>query len=240
MAKYGSSSFSVLLVGGYSLLGAKVKNVTAQTENLTEDTTGLGDSWIENTPTGMAKGMFSQDGAFFDDATNSIHDAFKAMGKTLRVGCIGYAGNTIGKAFTGFKGLVSAAYEVLGKVGELTKANATYAVSGEVEIGKILHAHAAETADWTGSSVDDAAGSAAGGAGYIQVSGFSGFTSVDVKIQHSPDDSTWADLITFTSVTSAPTAERIAVAGSVDRYVRSVGDVTGTGSATVFVGFARN
>jgi hypothetical protein len=78
-----------------------------------------------------------------------------------------------------------------------------------------------------------------GGAGYLEVSAYSGFTSVVVKIRSSPDDVTYADLITFTTVTAAPAAERIAVAGTVDRYLCVTGTVTGSGSITPFVGFAR-
>ncbi len=78
-----------------------------------------------------------------------------------------------------------------------------------------------------------------GGAGSQQVSAFSGFTGHLGKIQHSPDDSTWADLITFTNVTAWPAAERKTVTGTVDRYTRFTRDVTGSGSITPFVGFAR-
>lgn len=79
-----------------------------------------------------------------------------------------------------------------------------------------------------------------GGVGYLEVSDYSGFTNVVVKIRSSADDTTYADLITFTTVTAAPTAERLTVAGTVDRYLCVTGTVTGAGSITPFVGFARN
>lgn len=78
-----------------------------------------------------------------------------------------------------------------------------------------------------------------GGVGYLEVSDFSGFTGVVVKIRSSADDITYADLITFTNVTAAPAAERVTVAGTVDRYLCVTGTVTGVGSITPFVGFAR-
>jgi hypothetical protein len=78
-----------------------------------------------------------------------------------------------------------------------------------------------------------------GGAGYLEVSAFSGFTGFIGKIRSSADDITYADLVTFTNVTSAPTAQRVTVAGTVDRYLSFNGDVTGTGSITVFAGFSR-
>jgi hypothetical protein len=78
-----------------------------------------------------------------------------------------------------------------------------------------------------------------GGVGYQFVSAFSGFTGFIGKIRSSPDDITYADLITFTNVTTAPAAERLAVAGTIDRYLSFNGDVTGAGSITPFVGFKR-
>jgi len=78
-----------------------------------------------------------------------------------------------------------------------------------------------------------------GGIGYLQVTQYSGFTGVIHKIMHSPDDITYAALVTFTNVTAIG-RQRIAVTGNVDRYLTSFGDVTGAGSITSFMGFARN
>lgn len=83
------------------------------------------------------------------------------------------------------------------------------------------------------------ADSNAGGVGYIQVSGYSGFTNVVAKIMDSPDDVTYATLITFTTITGI-TKERLTVAGVVDRYLCSNGVVSGAGSITIFMGFCRN
>jgi len=83
------------------------------------------------------------------------------------------------------------------------------------------------------------ANSAGGGIGFQQVTAFSGFTAYVGKVRDSVDDVTYADLCTFTNVTAAPAAEAITAAGQVDRYLAVAGDVTGTGSITVFLGFAR-
>jgi|KBSSwiStaDraftv2_1062776.scaffolds.fasta_scaffold53339_5 hypothetical protein len=79
-----------------------------------------------------------------------------------------------------------------------------------------------------------------GGVGYQFVSALSGFSGFIGKIRSSPDDVTYADLLTFTNVTAAPAAERLTVAGTIDRYLSFNGDVTGAGSITPFVGFKRN
>lgn len=78
-----------------------------------------------------------------------------------------------------------------------------------------------------------------GGIGFQQVTAFSGFTGFVGKIRDSADDSTYADLVTFANVTSAPSAEAVAVTGTVDRYLAVDGNVTGTGSLTLMIGFAR-
>lgn len=78
-----------------------------------------------------------------------------------------------------------------------------------------------------------------GGAGYQQVTAFSGFTGFVGKIRDSADDTTYADLVEFADVTAGPTAARVAASGQVDRYWSYDGDVTGTGSITVLSGFAR-
>ncbi len=83
------------------------------------------------------------------------------------------------------------------------------------------------------------ANTTAGGVGYQQVSAFAGLTGFIGTIRDSADDSIYADLVTFVDVTSGPQAQRIEVAGNVDRYLSFNGDVTGTGSLTLFVGFSR-
>lgn len=78
----------------------------------------------------------------------------------------------------------------------------------------------------------------AGGVGYMHVTAFSGFTGFVGKIMHSPDDTTYAALVSFANSTGLD-KQRIVVAGNVDRYLSFNGDVTGTGSITVFAGFSR-
>lgn len=78
-----------------------------------------------------------------------------------------------------------------------------------------------------------------GGAGYQGVSALAGITGFIGKIRHSADDTTYADLIVFTNVTSAPAAERLTAAGTVNRYLCVTGTISGAGSISVFVGFAR-
>jgi hypothetical protein len=112
-----------------------------------------------------------------------------------------------------------------------------------VEMGYTVHALAAETADGNGTAVDRGASpltpTTRGLVAALHVTAYSGLTSAALKIQHSVDNSVWADLVAFASVT-ALTQQRVSVANgtTVNRYLRVVTDVTGTGSVTFLVAAA--
>lgn len=319
MAMFGSNSIGFFLASGYSLLASKLQGIAEKVAAAQARTDGLGDSWQEHTPTGMKESTLSQDGAFYDTETGNAHEALRTPSTTAtRVVCLAPDGNTVGKRFLGWAGAMTTAYEVLAQVGNLTKANATYVVSGARDEGVILHALTAETADFNTESLDTdytafpqrvipitsnsianptvvtttvphgltsgdiifisgvatssptingertvtvtstttftvavnvtvagtggtfvKANSTGGGVAYQQVTAFSGFTGFVGKIRDSADGVTYADLATFANVTSAPSAEAVTVAGTVDRYLAYDGNVTGSGSITVFGGFAR-
>lgn len=125
----------------------------------------------------------------------------------------------------------------------------TFQATGDesVDMGYVLHALAAETADGNGTSVDrgtslgpgPVASSAFGLVAAIHVTAYAGLTSAAIKIQHSTDNSSWADLVSFTSITAIG-SERVKVATgtTINRYLRVVTDVTGTGSVTFLVAAA--
>ena len=324
MAKYGSPS-AICLVDGYNLLAMKLKTLRHKVMAAQEDDTGLGDGWREKRPTGLSSAEWAQGGGFFDTAANGGHAALAAgppgtPQAAARIVCLGFAGQTIGSPFVGFLGTYQQSYEVLGIVGELTKANAEYEVSGQMDRGVILQPLAPQTADWdtestpvdrttepqrvipitsnsqanpsvvttpvphglttgqiilisgvVGSNADingertvtvidatsfsvpvDAstsggtggsfvlANSLNGGVGYLHVTAFSGFSGFIATVRDSADDITYADLVAFSDVTAAPAVERVTVAGTVDRYLAMTGNVTGAGSLTAWLGFARN
>lgn len=324
MAKYGSSSVTVFLVGGYDFIANKLQGLGWKEEPVTTMTHGLGDTSEIVTPVGVKKYTLTQNGAFFDDTANTMHDRLKTGGATSRVVCFTVAGNSVAAPFVGCLGALHVTYEVLAQNENLTLANAGYQVSGESYWGQIVQPWATKTADWntktlgtvvdytldpsqvvipiasaskaatcvvttsvahgltTGqvifiasntlaapaingqqtvtvtstttftvavdTSLSTGAGTGGsfvrastvnGGVGFQQVSAFSGFTGYVGKIQDSADDSTYADLATFTNVTSGPTAESVTVTGTVDRYLSLDGNIVGSGSITVFAGFAR-
>lgn len=156
--KYGSKSL-IFLVGGYNLLPAKVQSVRAKVSSVVELTDGGGDSWEECTPVGFSRAELEQNGAFFDTTTvTGIHVAFSGAQETLRVVCLGLAGQTIGHPFDGFEGAYAHAYEAVAALQKLQRANVLYSISGKRERGYILHALTTDTADGNtdASSVDNA------------------------------------------------------------------------------------
>ncbi len=113
--------------------------------------------------------------------------------------------------------------------------------SGGSEVGTVLEDLTAVTIDGNGTSRDLTAASGNGGVAHLHVSEFSGLTSDEITVEHSTNGSTgWATLVTFATVTGV-TSERVVVAPgtTVNRYLRVVDDVDGTGSITRSIAFAR-
>ena len=85
----------------------------------------------------------------------------------------------------------------------------------------VLHTLQIETATVDGATQDQGAASADGGVGFLHVTANTRNGASVFKVQHSTNGSAWVDLISFASVGSTTrAAERVAVAGTVNRYVR--------------------
>ena len=244
MTRKGSPDVGFALFDGRSILST-LTEIDTEREAVMEDNTVLGDANEAWLPVGLKRGTLSQRG-FFDDAANSVHDHLVAF--ATRTAAIALEGNTIGKKFIGWAGAITTKYRRLASKGTLHKAEADYQVTGAVDEGIILHAHTQETTasgDTEGAdSVDNGASSADGGAGYVEVSelALGGYTNVLLRAKHSADDVTYADLCAFTPITAAPAGQRLAVAGTVNRYLASLWAYTGAGSGqsvTFMIGFAR-
>lgn len=87
------------------------------------------------------------------------------------------------------------------------------------------------------ASVDNGASSANGAAALLHVTANTiGGGTTTIKVQHSANDSTWADLITFTAVgAGAVTSELSPVAGTVNRYLRATASTAGSSGAITFM-----
>lgn len=66
---------------------------------------------------------------------------------------------------------------------------------------------------------------------YLQLTAFTGST-ITVTVQEAPDNATWSTLAAFTAVTAAPAWQRVAVTGTVARYLRVI--TAGTFTSATF------
>lgn len=239
MAKYGSDSVAFFAVDGYDLTGLTTDLANA-VEATIEDTTGLGDSWAENSATGTRSATLSAEG-FYDDDADASNAALSGNEQTSRLVAFGYAGNTIGQQMTMLAGAFGGTYARTASRNNLHRANATWTVNGQVDDGVILHALGAISATGTTTAVDNSASSASGGVAQMHVTAVSGTSpTLDAVVRHSADDTTYADLATFTQATAA-TAERKTVTGTVNRYLKCSLTIGGSSTPTVTaaIGFAR-
>jgi hypothetical protein len=126
-------------------------------------------------------------------------------------------------------------------VADVVTCTAAFQSTGNFDVGVVVEDFTAVTADGNGAARDGVAATSNGGVAHLHVSAFSGLTNNIVTIEHSVDGVTsWATLVTFATYTGT-TSERVEVAAgsSVRRYLRVVDNVTGTGSTTRAVFFAR-
>lgn len=179
---------------------------------------------------------------FFDNTPSTGLDAVCAsiLGSgTMGAVSLMWAGDAIGARGISALALESE-YDIGSAVAEIVSATLAFKTSTGQEPVVSQHALATEVGTVNSASVDNGASSANGGAGYIHVPSAVALTSATLKIQHSVDNSTFTDLITFANVTAAPAYQRFAVLGTVNRYVRcALTALTGT-SITYFAAFNRD
>lgn len=245
MGTYSSADVGFLLCGGYSLLGS-VTEINDGVEAPLQEKHVLGDGWFKYGWPGIRKAHLTQSG-FYDDAAGQVNAALVGSLGVSRVFAWCPEKNLLGAHFIGYEGALETKYDRIVNLGQYHKAAASYTPSGNVDRGRVLHIHEAETGPDTGTAVNDGASSAVGGAGYLEVSALTlaGYTSAQVIIEHSASGSGgWTTLVSFTVVTAAPTAQRVAVASgsTINQYLRSSLSFVGSGgspSITFMSGFAR-
>ncbi len=111
------------------------------------------------------------------------------------------------------------------------------ATFNENVFGVVLAYGAVLGATTNGTAVDNGASSANGGAAHLHVTASDGGAWA-FAVADSPDDISYADLITFSSDGSVVTAERAVAGGTVNRYVR-LESTRSSGTVTVTVIFMR-
>lgn len=133
-------------------------------------------------------------------------------------------------------------YEVSSPVADVVSVSYDAQSDGGADDALLLVSLAAVTATGNGTSRDNSASTTNGGIAQLHVTANTMNNNTTFKVQHSADNSTWADLATFAVVaTTVKTSERVTVAAgtTVNRYLRANYTCSGTGSITFIMAFAR-
>jgi hypothetical protein len=208
----------------------------------THDVTTLADRAVVVVPT-LSTSSFTVGGPLDVDTTvNGQYDLLKTYAANATSAAITYgeAGLAAG-ARTQMLDAWQTSFNVPVAVAGGSDWSVTALATGAFDYGVSLEPLTAVTIDGNGTARDNGAATANGGVAHLHVTAFSGLTNNIVTIEHSVDGSTaWATLVTFATYTGI-TSERVVVAAgtTVRRYLRVVDNVTGTGSTTRSVSFAR-
>lgn len=179
----------------------------------------------------------------YDGATNAIAEIFESIidnDSTPPITIAADGGLTVGN-----KAVLAQAkqtsYEVSAPVSDVVSLSGEFQVTGGMRGGVLLAAATAHSATTNGSSVDGGASTALGARANLHVTANTRTDTTVIKVQHSADNSTWADLITFTTVATGTTVSQTATAsGTVNRYLRATTTIAaGTGSITYTLSLSR-
>jgi len=176
---------------------------------------------------------------FFDATADNIIQGL--VGTNDKVALIGFDGVDATDDCMFGKG-VTTNYGISSPVGDVVAVTFDLQASGFFS-GSVLE-NATVTATGNGTARDNASSTSNGGGAFIIATSVSGTSTptLTAKITHSADNSTYADLVTFTALTSAGAeVKEVASGTTVNRYLKVVYTVSGTNpSFNVIVGFGRN
>lgn len=219
-------------------LSAYFQEATITQELSTAEVTTFGDS-SRDYLAGIKDGTVSLSGVFDDAATVGSDVVLStALGNaTNPIITIGLTGATIGRRAK-LAEIIESSYEVTGNFDDAVMASCEMQVTGGVDNGIFLKTLAAESSSTNGAGQDNAASSANGYCAHLHVTATSSPTTLDVLVEHSTDNVTFATLATFTQVTTSTTSQRLTGTGTVNRYTRYASTIVGT-SYTYTVALAR-
>lgn len=216
-----------VLFGKYDM--SRFLNESSVSESIdTAETTAYGKA-AKTYIVGHADGTISLSG-MFDGDTDASDEVFStALGDDDgRVVTIAPEGLTAGRRVQVAK-TKSTSYESSSPVADVVSVSVEVQADGGVDRGISLIDLAAVSATGTGTAQDNTASTTNGAVGVVHVTANTRNGGTTIKIQHSADNSTWADLVTFDAVgASTETSQRVEVTGTVNRYLRSSHALAGT------------
>jgi len=216
----------------------------------TAETTAFGQS-AKSYIVGLRDGTLSMSGMWAADTDGSDEELSAILGATTTpIVTVQYDSGTIGNRATLAKAH-STSYSISSPVADVVTvtadfnastdgtANVTLSIAQGVQLTTGASIAFGSLGDL--ASVDNSASSANGGMGNLHVVANTLDADCTIKIQDSADDATFADLITFSTVSSATaTSEQKAVTGTVAQYLRATASSAATSGAITFhIAFAR-
>lgn len=201
---------------------------------------------------GLADGTISLSGMWAADTDGSDEELSAILGAaTTPIITVQYDAGTIGNRATIAKAHETN-YSISSPVADVVTVTADFNASSDGE-ANMTYSIAQGVQLTTGASIaygslgdlgsaDNTAATSNGGVANLHVTANTIDDAVTIKVQDSADDSTFADLVTFTNVgATAVTTEQKYVTGSVARYLRVTASTAAatTGSITFHVAFAR-
>lgn len=222
-----NSRYMRMLLGAYDVSGdARALDGVGETFR-EDDATGWSDSVINYT-LGPARVFIDGFQAVFNNTASTgshtvLSPALESYG-SLFIGI--RAAPAVGDP-TFSMPLHKAAYTISGEGPVFVNINTDVGQTGSLSVGglpmrpwgKALAIGASLSTNTNGTSVDNGASSANGALAYLHITASSGGAWA-LTVQDSTDNSTFADLITFSANGSTVTAEQGSATGTVDRYVR--------------------
>lgn len=207
----------------------------------TAETTAFGDS-AKTYITGLKDGTMSMSG-MFDGQTDAIDAVLTStLGATAAdVATVVPAGLSSTGVATFSAEVRETSYEVSSPVSDVVAANLEVQATGGIDRGVLLAGDSTLSASATSSAVNNGSSTSNGGVGYLHVTANTRDGASTFKVQDSADGVTYADLVTFSSVSASATGgERVAVTGTVEQYVQAEAVPGGSsGSVTYTMAFAR-
>lgn len=225
-------------------------SVDVSTSIETAETTSFG-ATSKSYITGLRDGTLSLSGMWAADTDGSDEELSAILGAaTTPIVTVAYNAGTIGGRATLAKAHETS-YSISSPVADVVTvtadfnastdgtANLTLSIANGVQLSTGSAIAFGSLGDL--SSVDGGASSANGGMGNLHVTANTLDADCTIKIQDSADDATFADLITFSTVSSATaTTEQKAVTGTVAQYLRATASsAASSGSITFHIAFAR-
>ena len=135
--KVGSTDIVHFTIDGVDLLAMHLQALSFKISVRLEKTDGIGDAWDAHTPTGRRALTVTQAGGYFTADVDGAHGLLIGWPPGPHRLELMFAGNEVGAPVLVAEGTLVASYEVLARNGELTRANATYVISGAATFGTV-------------------------------------------------------------------------------------------------------